>query len=78
MNSMSDLVKLPIRLSYWMNHNLEHAREFRQWAERAEDFGLEEVSSKLEEAAKHMERLNRYLESALELISNSDAVATKD
>ena len=73
MNSMSDLVKLPIRLSYWMDHNLEHAREFRDWANRAEASGLGEVASKLEDAALEMEKLNVHLKAALDLVSNSGA-----
>lgn len=69
----NDTVKLPIRLTYWIKHNIEHAEEFRQWAQRAEVSGLSEVASKLQDAALEMERLNNHLQKALDLVSDSDA-----
>ena len=71
MGSLSDLEKLRVRLTYWIKHNLEHAREFRDWAVRAEASGFVEVASKLEGAARETENLNQHLESALDLVSNS-------
>ena len=71
MGSMSDLERLSIQLSYWIKHNLEHAQEFRDWAVRAEASGFAEVALKLEGAARETEHLNRHLEGALDLISNS-------
>ena len=65
---MNDQEKLRIRLVYWMEHNLEHAQDFRQWARHAEAFGSKEVASKLEAAAEEMTVLNNSLLTALDLL----------
>jgi len=65
---MNDLEKLRVLLVHWVEHNLEHAREFRQWARRAEESGSEEAASKLEAAAQEMKVLNNSLQAALELL----------
>ena len=65
---MNDREKLRVLLSRWVNHNLEHAQEFRRWARRAEEFGSDGVASKLEAAAQEMKVLNGSLQSALELL----------
>ena len=64
-----DSVKLPVRLTYWIKHNIEHAQEFREWAQRAEASGLGDVASKLQDAALEMEQLNNHLQKALDLVS---------
>ncbi len=68
MGSMSDQEKLRILLAYWIEHNLDHAQEFRQWAQRAEAFGSKEAASKLEGAAQEMTALNDSLRTALDLL----------
>jgi hypothetical protein len=65
---MRDRDKLRVMLAFWMGHNLEHADEFRKWAERAEGFGEKEVASKLENAAKDMVLPNRSLQVALDML----------
>ena len=55
-------------MAFWMEHNLEHAEEFRKWAQRAEAFGAEEVASKLEGAAQEMILPNHSLQSALDIL----------
>lgn len=55
-------------MAFWMDHNLEHADEFREWAQRAEAFGEKEVASKLEEAAKDMVLPNSNLQVALDML----------
>jgi hypothetical protein len=35
MGAVTDLEKLRVLLPHWIEHNAEHAAEFRQWAERA-------------------------------------------
>ncbi len=65
---MNDLEKLRVLLVHWVEHNLEHAQEFRQWARRAEESGSEEAASKLEAAAQEMKVLNNSLQTALELL----------
>ncbi|MES0363993.1 MAG: hypothetical protein ABUK14_08610 [Desulfobacteria bacterium] len=68
MGSMSDQEKLRILLAYWIEHNLDHAQEFRQWAQRAEAFGSKEAASKLEAAAQEMTALNDSLRTVLDLL----------
>jgi len=65
---MNDLEKLRVLLVHWVEHNLEHAQEFRQWARRAEESGSEEAASKLEAAAQEMKVLNNSLQTALDLL----------
>jgi len=65
---MNDQEKLRVLLVHWVEHNLEHAQEFRQWARRAEESGSEEAASKLEAAAQEMKVLNNSLQTALELL----------
>jgi hypothetical protein len=65
---MSDQEKLRILLAYWIEHNLDHAQEFRQWAQRAEAFGSKEAASKLEAAAQEMTAVNDSLRTALDLL----------
>ena len=65
---MNDLEKLRVLLVRWVEHNLEHAQEFRQWARRAEELGSAEAASRLEAAAQEMKVLNKSLQAALEIL----------
>jgi hypothetical protein len=65
---MRDRDKLRVMLAFWMEHNLEHAEEFREWAQRAEAFGEKGVASKLEAAAKDMVLPNSSLQVALDML----------
>jgi hypothetical protein len=58
---MSEAEKLRALLPHWIEHNAEHAVEFLRWLDRAG-----EAASDIEEAAAQMERVNRFLSSALE------------
>ena len=49
MNSTSTQEKLRILLTHWVEHNREHAEEFRRWAAQAEQAGEIEVASRLED-----------------------------
>jgi hypothetical protein len=68
MGSMSDQEKLRILLAYWIEHNLDHAQDFRQWAQRAEAFGSKEAASKLVAAAQEVTAVNDSLKTALDLL----------
>jgi hypothetical protein len=68
MGSMSDKEKLRTLLAYWIEHNLDHAQEFRKWAQLAEAFGPKEAASKLEAAAQEMTAVNDSLRTALDLL----------
>lgn len=58
---MNEIEKLRVLLPHWIEHNEEHATEFRQWAKRTN-----EASTDIIAAAYQMEIVNRSLRAALE------------
>jgi hypothetical protein len=56
-----DIHKLRVMLPHWMQHNMEHREEFREWGRR-----VEEVAVYLEAAAHHFEEATFMLREALE------------
>jgi len=66
MTAMTDLQKLRILLPHWIEHNAEHAAEFREWAERARVAGQEGAASDIALAAEELEWANEELAAALE------------
>jgi len=66
MTAMTDLQKLRILLPHWIEHNAEHAAEFREWAERARVAGQEGPATDIALAAKELESANEQLAAALE------------
>lgn len=60
---MNDIAKLRVLLPHWIEHNREHAREFRRWAERA---GTAEKH--IVDAADLVEEANLHLQRALEQV----------
>jgi hypothetical protein len=68
MSSITDPEKLRILLSHWVNHNGEHAQEYKEWAERAGNFGSKEAGLKINAAIEEMSAVNNHLLDALELL----------
>jgi hypothetical protein len=68
---MDDSEKLRVLLGFWVQHNLEHAEEFIEWARRAESLGCGEAASKLETAAQEMRSVNNSLEAALDSLGGA-------
>lgn len=62
--------KLKTLLEHWGKHNEEHARTYRQWAEKAKEQSLGEVAAGLQEAADRTVALNRLFDSALQQLKN--------
>lgn len=58
--------KLRILLNHWVQHNREHAQEFRHWAEKAGEWGQGTVSEDILRAAQQMDKGNESLLKALE------------
>ncbi len=50
--------KLRVLVPHWIEHNREHATEFRQWAERASlaETHIEAAADLVEEANVHLQR----------------------
>jgi hypothetical protein len=65
MSADRELEKLRVLLTHWARHNEEHAREFEEWAARAEKIGAAEVLPPLRAAVEGMRKVNDHLEAAL-------------
>ncbi len=63
--------KLKILLAHWREHNEEHEREFKRWAETAKGFDIG-VYNAIMEAANRMEGVNESLYKALELMDKDE------
>jgi hypothetical protein len=61
MATMTEQEKLRTLLPHWIEHNAEHAIEFRRWVELAG-----EAAADIEAAANQMEVVNMALAAALE------------
>ena len=69
---MDDLPrKLGILLDYWMEHNREHAEEFREWAARVSSLSGA-AAEKLQEAAAGMSGVNEQLMKAKQALPKSE------
>lgn len=62
---MKEQDKLRALLPHWIEHNEEHAAEFRRWAERARAAGQEEVAEEIALAAEQLGWVNEALNAAL-------------
>ncbi len=60
--------KLNSLLSYWLEHNQEHAAEFREWADKiATD--QKDVAEQLRKAVDKMAETDEYLKKARSLLT---------
>ncbi len=62
---MSEKERLRALLKHWSEHSLEHREHFLEWAKKAEEINLKDVSLCLLQAAKAMEEAAKNLEKAL-------------
>lgn len=69
---MEERKRLSIVIEHWIEHNQSHMGEYRKWAERAGELGLEMVQAEIEEAIERLSQCNTYLEKALEGVSSSE------
>jgi ribosomal protein L16/L10AE len=63
---MNDIEKLRVLLPHWIEHNAEHAAEFREWAERVRQAEHGDAAWEVRVAAENLEAANDALEAALE------------
>lgn len=63
---MNEVEKLRVLIPHWIEHNTEHADEFRRWAEFAG-----EASPDLIAAADAMQPVNQILAAALEKLGGA-------
>ena len=57
----NDIDRVKKLLPHWMEHNAEHAEEFRQWAERVRALGAGEAADGIVRAAEAIERAHDEL-----------------
>ena len=62
---MDDRGKLSIIIKHWIGHNESHIEEYRQWAEKAGEMGLERVKARILKAMEEMAQSNSLLKEAL-------------
>jgi len=62
--------KLHILLDYWIEHNSEHEKEFRDWADKVASLSTE-VAQQLREAAARMAAVSNELMKAKQALPKS-------
>ena len=62
--------KLRILLDYWIEHNSEHEKEFRDWADKVVSLSTE-VAQQLQEAATKMAAVRNELMKAKQALPKS-------
>ena len=62
--------KVKVLLDYWIEHNSEHEKEFRNWADKTASSSAE-VAQQLREAAAKMAAVSDELTKAKQALSKS-------
>ena len=62
---MEEKDKLPIVIKHWIEHNESHIEEYRQWAQKAGEMGLDSIKDRITEAMDEIIRSNSRLGEAL-------------
>ena len=61
----TDQDKLRVLVPHWIEHNAEHAAEFRDWAQKARAAGGTRAAEEIEAAAQKLDEANAALNAAL-------------
>jgi len=62
---MDEKKKLSVVIEHWVEHNESHMEEYKKWARRAGELGLDLVKTEIEEAVGKLSQSNIHLEKAL-------------
>ena len=65
---MDDLEKLKTLLPHWMKHNDEHAKTYKDWAEKMSSLGKKELSEVLEVIHQESQKLRGLFQEALRVV----------
>jgi len=65
----SDVEKLQMLISHWLNHNEDHGSEYGKWAEVARQAGYVSTAEFIEEAVELLAKADKAFEKALESVS---------
>ena len=73
---MSEVTKetLEILLKHWAQHNREHGKEFRKWAEKAKGLGEVGAHDAILAAAQQVDKTNEFLLQALDSLKSQDTM----
>jgi hypothetical protein len=63
--------KLRALLHYWVEHNREHGQEFREWADKARNFGEAEIAAEILQAARDMDKASQLLSKSLKRLEEA-------
>ena len=69
--SNDDRAKLKTLLNYWVEHNREHAEEFKEWADKAEQMGEGEIAAEILQAVVSMDKVSELLSSTLKRLEEA-------
>ena len=67
----SDLEKLQMLLTHWLQHNESHGSEYLKWAEVARQAGHEATAELIEQAVELLKKADVSLGKALESVGGS-------
>jgi len=67
-HSLSLKNKMDKLLSHWIQHNDDHASNYREWADRAAEEKLTAIAQRLEEAARLTDRITQTFKEAARLL----------
>lgn len=56
-------------LKYWIAHNQDHSVEFKEWAEKAEAMGENEVAREIHQAVAQMDKATVLFSKSLKRLS---------
>lgn len=67
-SEMSFKEKINKLIEHWIKHNDDHASTYREWADRAQAEGLDDVAAAMIAAAEKNIVINREFKQALEML----------
>jgi hypothetical protein len=62
---MDEKKKLLVVIGHWVEHNESHMGEYKKWAQRAGELGLDLAKTEIEEAVGKLAQSNQHLKKAL-------------
>jgi len=62
---MEEKKRLSVVIDHWIEHNESHMAEYRKWAQKAEELGLDVVKHEIEDAVEKLNQCNHSLQKAL-------------
>jgi len=60
--------KMDKLLTHWIQHNDDHASNYREWADRAGEEKLTAIAERLKEAARQTDRITQTFKEAARLL----------